>query len=112
MRLARHALACALLFGGVAHAQVGETCDPGAATGPVSLIILQSGQRVHSYAKSVGGRVAAYDEKTVIFQDGRVVTADVEAAGEHLNTLGWGARPIRVVASLPRPSVRPRLSGG
>jgi hypothetical protein len=106
------ALLFALLFAVGAQAQVGETCDPGAASGPVSLIILQSGERVHTYAKSVGGKVAAYDAQTVVFRDGRVVTADVEAAGEHLNALGWGSRPLNIVASLPRAAARPRLSGG
>jgi len=35
----------------------------------------------------------------VIFRDGRVVTADAGSATQHLNALGWGHRPIEIVAS-------------
>jgi len=90
-------------------ATAAETCEP---TGPVSLLLLQSGQKVYELAKALGGQVVARGPKTVITADGRVITADPEAAGEHLNALGWGARPIRVVVSFPKTRrVKPRRIG-
>ena len=99
-----------LALGSLTTAQAGEVCEaPGAApSGPVSLIILSSGAKVLEYARAQKGTVALADQKTVIFQDGRVITADVEAAGRHLNTLGWGGRGINVVASFAAPRARPR----
>lgn len=99
-----------LTLGSFATAHAGEICvAPGAApSGPVSLIILSSGHKVLEYARAQKGNVALADAKTVIFQDGRVITADVEAAGRHLNELGWGGRPINVVASFAAPRARPR----
>lgn len=88
----------------------GEVCERPTARGPVSLIILASGAKVHELAESVtrGATVVARDAETVVFDDGRVITADVEAASEHLNRLGWGARGIRVVATFPAKRARPR----
>lgn len=97
-----------LLVGSAGASSANETCEP---TGPVSLMILQSGQKVRELAKALGGRVVAAGPETVILADGRVITADPEAAGEHLNALGWGARPIRVVVSFPKRRARPRRVG-
>ena len=52
-----------------------ETCVP---SGPVSLMILQSGQKVRELAIALGGQVVAAGPKTVILADGRVITADPE----------------------------------
>ena len=89
-------------------ATAAETCDP---TGPVSLLFLQSGQKVRELALALGGQVVAQGPNTVILADGRVITADPEAAGDQLNALGWGARPIRVVVSFPKRRARPRTRG-
>ena len=79
-------------------------------SGPVSILILDSPQRVEAFAKSVqGAKVAVRDRGTVIFDDGRVVTADTDAATRQLNELGWGNRPIQIVASLP---LRPKQAPG
>lgn len=86
-----------------------ESCGSG---GPVSLLILQSGQKVHELARSLGVQAVHVDAKTVILVDGRVITADVAAAGEHLNRLGWSERPIQVVATMTKTRrVRPRRIG-
>jgi hypothetical protein len=78
----------------------------------VSLLLLQSGQKVHELAAALGGQIVARGPKTAILADGRVITADPEAAGEALNELGWGARPIQVVVSFPKTRrVRPRRIG-
>ncbi|MEM7411571.1 MAG: hypothetical protein AAF430_15165 [Myxococcota bacterium] len=86
-----------------------ETCDP---TGPITLVILQSGGKVHALAKAQGGTVVRHDAETVVFADGRVITADVEGAGAHLNALGWGARPISVSAASAAKRARPRRARG
>ena len=100
-------LVCALVAGEV-QAQSCEAAPK--KSGPVSLLILDSPQRVEEFAKSVqGAQVAVRDRGTVIFDDGRVVTADVDAATRQLNLLGWGSRAIEVVASFPlRPVQAPR----
>jgi len=101
----------ALLFGGLSTARAGEVCEV-PSSGPVALVILASGAKVHQYAKTLEGSVVRQDAETVIFHDGRVITADVEAAGRHLNALGWGGRRVDVVASFAAPRARPRRSRG
>lgn len=98
-----------------AGAQQGEVCEarPSASRGPVSLVILASGAKVRELAASVKDTpVVARDANTVIFADGRVITADVASAGEHLNALGWGSRRIDVTATFPARRARPRSSYG
>ncbi len=99
-------LALALVSFTSAHA--GQVCEVPSSSGPLSLIILASGSKVHAYAKTLKGTVARRDAETVIFHDGRVITSDIEAAGRHLNDLGWGGRRIDVVASFSAPRARPR----
>ena len=73
------------------------------AGAPVSLFILKSNQKVRDYAGSVkNARVLRRDRTTVVFEDGRVITSDVEAASRHLNALGWSTRKLQIVASFPR----------
>ena len=89
-----------------------EVCEVPA--GPVSLMILKTPQKVRELARSVAKQVPvlAYDGKTAVFRDGRVITSDPEGATEHLNRLGWGSRRIDVVASFPRQRARPRSGFG
>jgi hypothetical protein len=82
------------------------------SSGPVALIILSSGPKVLEYARALKGTVVLRDAKTVIFRDGRGITADAEAAGRHLNALGWGARRIEIVASFQGRRARPRRARG
>jgi len=102
-------LALALTLGSFATARAGQVCE--VSTGPVSLIVLASGAKVQAYARTQQGTVARRDAETVIFHDGRVITADIAAAGRHLDALGWGSRDIRVVASFPPAKARPRGRG-
>jgi hypothetical protein len=77
-----------------------QSCDVGKAKGPVSILILASPQKVQEFAATIrDAPVAARDPGTVIFRDGRVVTSDAASATRHLNALGWGGRPIEIVAS-------------
>jgi hypothetical protein len=101
-----------LALGSFTSAYAGQVCEVPSSSGPASLIILASGSKVHAYAKTLKGTVARRDAETVIFHDGRVITANIEAAGRHLNDLGWGARGINVVASFPAPKARPRRGRG
>lgn len=106
----------ALLGAVPSAAQQGEVCERGPASygnGPVSLVILASGAKVRELAASVKDTpVVARDAATVVFADGRVITADVDAAGEHINALGWGARRIRIAATFPAKRARPRRAYG
>ena len=102
-------LVLALALSSFAIAQTGQVCE--VSTGPVSLIVLASGAKVHAYARIQQGTVARHDAETVIFHDGRVITADIAAAGRHLDALGWGSRDVRVVASFPPAKARPRGRG-
>lgn len=116
--------ACLALWLLPASIPANEVCDPGAGDGgpaapsgppgAVSLMILKDGDEVHSLAKALarGVPMAARDPQTVVFRDGRVITADVESAGRVLNALGWSARPIRVVATFGKPRARPRRARG
>jgi hypothetical protein len=104
-----------LVVSTAASAQQGEVCErkPAASRGPISLVILASGAKVRELAASVKDTpVVARDANTVIFADGRVITADVASAGEHLNALGWGSRRIDIAVSLPKRRVQPRRSYG
>jgi hypothetical protein len=110
------AMKCALLPLAVLLCVLGfdaraQTCEAAPKkSGPVSILILDSPRRVEEFAKSVqGAKVAVRDRGTVIFDDGRVVTADTDAATRQLNELGWGNRPIQIVASLP---LRPKPAPG
>jgi hypothetical protein len=103
------ALALALTLGSFSPAQAGLVCE--VSTGPVSLIVLASGSKVHKYARTLKGTVARRDAETVIFHDGRVITANIGAAGRHLDALGWGSRDVRVGASFPPAKARPRSRG-
>lgn len=114
-RHCRHLLAFAALValfpGGIARAD-GATCDVPAYQGPVSLLILRSAAQVHSFAATVrDANILRRDAQTVVFSDGRVVTADAEAAGQHLNELGWGARRIDLVQAFSS-RARPRRRRG
>ena len=107
------ALALAALVAPSAPAAEGEICDPGAPTGPVSLLILATPSKVQNFAKTVKGtRVVRRDAKTVVFEDGRVVTSDVGGASAHIEALGWNKRSIDVVATFRKAAPRPRRARG
>jgi len=80
-----------------------QTCDARQrGGGSVSIVVLASGERVQKLAATVKSvEIVRRDKETVIFADGRVITSDVEAAGRHLNALGWGHKRIEIAASVP-----------
>ena len=84
-----------------------QQCDAGARSGPVTIVSVATARRVREYAATVrGSRVLRRDAQTVIFADGRVVTADLAGLSRHLNALGWAHRPIQIVGSFSRRSAR------
>jgi hypothetical protein len=78
----------------------------------VSLLILDSARKVDEFAAVPrDASIVVRERGLAIFEDGRVVTSDVDAATRHLNALGWADRPMQVVASFPmRP--KPPPGGG
>jgi len=106
------ALVLAGLLLAVPVARAGETCDA-PPRGPVSLFILQTDTKVQAFAKTVrDADVVRRDPTTVVFADGRIVTADVTAASRYINELGWGSRRLDIAASFPRRAPRPRRGYG
>ena len=112
--LVAHAVAVAVAIASIASAQDGRTCDakPAPAAGPIALVILANPEKVAALAASLPPHpISRRDETTVVYADGRVLTADVGRASAFLNELGWGHRRIEVVASAPRPRARARAVG-
>ncbi len=78
----------------------------------ISIVVVASKAQVRQYAASTPREsVAHYDEESLVLVDGRVVTSNIEAAGQRINELGWTSAPIQVVGSLPT-RARPRRSRG
>lgn len=109
----RHCILGALLLL-AAPAGAGEVCRPGPTDGRVSLLILDSPARVYELARSVARKVPvlAQGSATVVFEDGRVVTSDVDAATQQINELGWGEHRLNVVGSFGARRMRPPRVGG
>ncbi len=42
-------------------------------------------------------------DDTAIWEDGRVLTMDVENLGTHLNAVGWASNPMRILGASARP---------
>ncbi len=89
----------------------GAVCES-KPTGSVMLLIVSTKRKVQDYASTLTHiPVVARDTTTVVFQDGRVVTADVGKAGQHLNDLGWASLRMEVVASFGMRPQRRRSFG-
>ncbi len=106
-------VACAIAW--PAAGQEGQVCaerPAPQAAGPVELVILTTPAKVAALAASLPPHpILKQDASTIIYADGRVLTANVGRASAFLNELGWGARRIQIVASAPRPRARPRAYG-
>jgi hypothetical protein len=98
----------------LAPAASGQSCKvrPAASSGPVALLILDSARKVDEFAATPrDATIVVRKPGLAIFEDGRVVTSDVDVATDQLNALGWASRPIQIVASFPmRP--KPPPGGG
>jgi hypothetical protein len=88
---------------GAAQSKPAGICEPGAS--PVMIVVVDSPERVKSVSALWKGTPTLVEEAdTVVFADGRVVTSRVEAAGDHLQSLGWAHRQIEIVGGLPAAS--------
>ena len=89
----------------------GAVCES-KLTGKVMVLIVSTSEKVHDYASTLAHiPVVARHATTVVFQDGRVVTADVGKASQYLNDLGWASLQIEVVASFGMRPKRRRSFG-
>ena len=78
-------------------------CEPGSS--PVMIVVVESPEKVKSAAALWKGTPILVEEAhTVVFADGRIVTSRVEAAGDHVQSLGWARRQIEIVGGLPAAS--------
>jgi len=78
-------------------------CEPGAS--PVMIVVVDSPEQVKAASALWKGTPILVEEShTVVFADGRVVTSRVEAAGDHVQALGWARRQIEIVGGLPAAS--------
>jgi hypothetical protein len=93
---------------GVEDLDAANACPPD--TGPVAVLVVGSAGAVKSAAAQYAGLPILHrDAETVIFEDGRVITSNVEAVGDYLNELGWSGRELELLGSMPR---RYASSGG
>jgi hypothetical protein len=103
----RGLLLAAPLAAASAPATGAPQCNTGPAGGSVAIVVVASPARVQQYAATVNGvPVLRREADTVIFADGRVVTANVGAVDRHLNALGWADRRIEILASFSKRSPR------
>jgi hypothetical protein len=73
-------------------------------TGPVTIIPVPTAAALaRSIADRPQVRVVYETEDAAIWEDGRVLTLDMEKLGAHLNAVGWAANPIRIVSASARP---------
>lgn len=97
MRVRIAALWLAFLAPYGAWAEAGM-CGP--PPGPVLLVLVESKARVPSAAAGLSRTRRLVDTAdTVIYADGRAVTADLAAVSRHLNALGWAERPIQIAGA-------------
>lgn len=85
------------------NADVPQTCVV-PYNGPVTIIKASS---LTAFARGVDDRPRArivYEtEDTAIWEDGRVLTTDVENVGTHLNAVGWASNPMQIMGAGARP---------
>ncbi len=93
------------------EAEVPQTCEV-PYNGPVTIIRAQTPTVL---ARAVSGkrraRLVYETDDTAIWDDGHVVTTDVENLGTHLNAVGWAANPMRIAGAGTRPGASTRNLG-
>jgi hypothetical protein len=73
-------------------------------SGPVTIIAASTPNVLRrSVAERRGVPLVYETDDTAIWQDGRVMTVDVENVGSHLNAVGWAANPIQLLGASARP---------
>jgi hypothetical protein len=80
--------------------------------GPVTII---QARTPSALARTVADRprvpIVYETEDTAIWEDGRVVTTDVENLGTHLNAVGWASNPMQILGAGARPGGSTRNLG-
>jgi hypothetical protein len=105
------ATACVVAMAlGTTSAARAQSCSTKPVVQSVSLLLLDSARKVDEFAAVPRDtKMIVREPGIAIFEDGRVVASDANAATRHLNALGWAGKPLQVVASFP---VRPKPPPG
>jgi hypothetical protein len=83
--------------------EVSETCEI-PYSGPVTIIPVRNASALARSVADRPSRELVYaTEDTAIFEDGRVLTLNMENLGTHLNAVGWSANPIKIMGAGVRP---------
>jgi hypothetical protein len=91
--------------------EVPETCEI-PYSGPVTIIPVRNASALSRSVADRPRRELVYEtEDTAIFEDGRVLTLNMENLGTHLNAVGWSANPIKIMGAGVRPGGSRRNTG-
>ena len=72
--------------------------------GPVTIIPVRTPAALQRSIDDRRGVSIVYEtDDTAIWEDGRVLTMDVENLGTHLNAVGWASNPMRILGASARP---------
>ena len=86
-----------------ATADAPETCVI-PYSGPVTIIPVRSATAINRATSNRGGVPVVYEtEDTAIWEDGRVMTTNMENVGTHLNAVGWSSNPMQIAGTGQRP---------
>ena len=73
-------------------------------SGPVTIIAAASTNVLRKSVLERRGVPLVYEtDDTAIWEDGRVMTVDVENVGNHLNAVGWATNPMQILGAGTRP---------
>lgn len=85
------------------EAEVPQTCTI-PYNGPVTIIPVRTAAALARSVSSRPERELVYEtDDTAIFEDGRVLTLDMENLGAHLNAVGWSTNPMKILGAGVRP---------
>jgi hypothetical protein len=84
-------------------AQPPQTCTVPYA-GPVTIVPVRTPAALQRGVAERRDVALVYEtDDTAIWEDGRVLTLDVENLGSHLNAVGWATNPMRILGASTRP---------
>ncbi len=88
-----------------------ETCEI-PYRGPVTIVRVRSPTALARSVADRPSRELVYEtEDTAIFEDGRILTLNLENLGTHLNAVGWSTNPINIMGAGVRPGGSGRNTG-
>jgi hypothetical protein len=72
--------------------------------GPVTIIPVRSPSVLsRTIAERRDARLVYATEDTAIWEDGRILTMNLEDLGTHLNAVGWASNPMQILGASTRP---------